>query len=198
MAAPARRLATLDDLLEAEREGVACEIVDGELVQKAMSDHEHGGVKFVISGYLADPFNRRGGGGRPGGWWLANEVDIAFDAENVLRPDVAGWRRDRVAVMPREWPTTVTPDWVCEVLSASTARRDLGTKRDTYHRARVGHYWVVDRNSRVLLVYRWTEVGYALVLTGGETDTVHAEPFGAVGIYVGRLFGLDEPDEAPG
>lgn len=193
-----RRVASIDDLLAAEREGLACEIVDRELVQKAMADEEHGGAQAEVVGSVVPAYNRRGGGGRPGGWRIRTEVEIAFDEHNVLRPDISGWRRDRVPQMPREWPVPVAPDWVCEVLSTSTARRDLGPKRDVYHRARVGHYWVVDRGNRLLLVYRWSEGGYQLVQSAGETDWLRGEPFEAVAIYVGRLFGLEEPEEAGG
>jgi Uma2 family endonuclease len=197
MGLPARRRATLDDLLRGEREGHAFEILGGELVEKAAPDQEHGGAASAINSHVFDRYNRRGGGGRhPGGWWIRTEVDILFSPDDVLRPDLSGWRRDRVPEMPAEWPVPVPPDWVCEILSARTAARDLGPKRDLYHRANVGHYWVVDRSHRLLLVYRRAPEAYQLVLTGSEAETIHAEPFADVGLFVGRLFGLDPPDEA--
>lgn len=182
----------------AEAEGRALEILDGELVEKAAPDQEHGGVAVELISHVAPRYNRRGGGSRPGGWWIRVEVEVRF-GDDVLRPDLSGWRRDRVPTMPEAWPVPVAPDWVCEVLSASTASRDLGPKRDRYHAAHVGHYWVVDRGNRVLLVYRWTAEGYLLARSAGVTETVHAEPFEAVGIFVGSLFGIDPPEdgEAP-
>ena len=194
MALPALRLATLDDLLRAEAEGRAAEIIDGELVEKAMADEEHGGAQLAIALTIGDAYQRRGGGGRPGGWWLRTEVDIAF-GDAVLRPDLSGWRRDRVPTMPRDWPVPVSPDWVCEILSASTAARDLGVKRDLYHAARVGHYWVVDRSHRLLLVYRWGPAGYQLVQSGSAPETMRAEPFEQVPFFVGRMFGIDPTEE---
>src|SRR5258707_110229 len=72
------------------------------------------------------PFNRRSGGppARPGGWRFATEVEIYFDGKNTFRPDVAGWRRERLAELPVEVPIRVRPDWICEVLS-SNRRNDL-------------------------------------------------------------------------
>jgi Uma2 family endonuclease len=195
MGLPARRRASLEDLLRAEAEDRAMEIIGGELVEKSMSDQVHGAGSVAIAEAFGPTYGRRAGGGRPGGWRLRVDVDILFSSEDILRPDLSGWRRDRVPEMPDGWPVPVTPDWVCEILSPSTAHRDLGVKRDLFHRARVGHYWVVDRANHILLVYRWGELGYHLVQTGGETETIHAEPFEAVGLFVGRLFGIDPPDE---
>src|SRR5437870_5345109 len=100
MGLPARRLATWDDMLAAEAEGLACEIVDGELVEKAAGDDRHGAAQIEIGGALVGAFSRRGGGGRPGGWWLRTEVDIFFEPEHIYRPDLSGWRRERVPEMP--------------------------------------------------------------------------------------------------
>lgn len=195
MALAARRAATLSDMLLALDNERACEIVAGELVEKAAPDEEHAGAQFVIAGSVNGSYHHRGGGrGGPGGWWLRSEVEIAFDHEFVLRPDLSGWRREKVPTMPKEWPVPVAPDWVCEILSPSTAARDLGVKRDVYHRAKVGHYWVVDRSHRLLLVYRWGAEAYQLVQTGSELETIHAEPFEAVAFFVGSMFGLDPPE----
>lgn len=196
MALPARRHATLEDLLRSIDEGRACEIIDGELVEKAAGDEGHGDAQAEVTARVRTGYNRRprrGGDDPPGGWWIRTEVDVALGAD-VFRPDVSGWRRDRTPVMPVEWPVPVPPDWVAEVLSASTAARDLGVKMRAYHRAGVGHYWVVDRQNRVLLVYRRSERAYELALSGGVGEVLRAEPFDEVEIDVGRLFGV-EPEE---
>lgn len=191
---PALRPATIDDLLRSIEEGRACEIVGGELVEKAAGDERHGAAQLELGARVHSRYNRRaGGGGPPVGWWIRSEVDIYF-GDDVYRPDLSGWRRDRVPKMPDEWPVPVPPDWVAEVLSASTAKRDLGVKFRGYHRAGVGHYWVVDRLNRVLLVYERTERSYELALTGFVGDRVRAVPFEEVEIDVGLLFGV-EPDE---
>lgn len=198
MAVPALRGATIADLLAAEDEGHACEIIDGELVEKAMSDEGHGDAQSEIVAVVRPWYNRRpGGSGPPGGWWIRTEVDIAFGAD-VLRPDISGWRRDRVPAMSKAFPVPDAPDWVCEVLSVSTAGRDLGVKKDIYHRAKVGHYWVIDRANKVLMVFRWSERAYELALTATPEQTVRAEPFPYVALFVGQLFGIERDDPEPG
>lgn len=195
MGDPARRLATWEDLWEAEAVGRSCEVVNGELVEKASPSWEHSDGQGAVSEAIRSPFHRRGGGGRPGGWWIGTEADIEFESHEVYRPDLAGWRRDRVPAMPRGFPIRVVPDWVCEILSPTTAERDLGPKLRCYHRHHVGHYWVVDLEHRVLLVYRWGERAYQLVTTVLPAETVPVEPFEAVPIFVGRFFGDEPPDE---
>jgi Uma2 family endonuclease len=99
------------------------ELVGGEIVQKANPGFEHGDAQGSLCELLKPPFQRGRGG--PGGWWIVTEVEVEFGAHDVYRPDVAGWRRERVPERPRGRPVRIRPDWICEVLSASTAARDL-------------------------------------------------------------------------
>ena len=114
-----KKAATLADFLAIPEEERFHEIIDGELVQKAQPTFRHGGAQAKLAAAL-DPFNRRQGEppDRPGGWWIATEVDVLFSGL-PLRPDVAGWRRERVAEPPDDALVRTIPDWVCEVLSSA-------------------------------------------------------------------------------
>jgi Uma2 family endonuclease len=169
------------------------ELIDGDLVQKALPDFEHGVAQFGLSDILRPEFHRRGGGRHPGGWWIVGEVDIQL-GENGFRPDLAGWRRDRVPVMPAGRPIAVRPDWICETLSRSNASNDTIRKMWHYHRAGIPHYWVVDPDTKSLAVYRDSAEGYINVLVSQAGETVRAEPFEAIEIRVGLLFGEDRDD----
>jgi Uma2 family endonuclease len=178
-------LATVADL-DGER---AVEIVRGAIVEKANPSFEHGESQVALSQVIG-VFRRRGGDG-PGGWWIAVEVDIELEAHEIYRPDLVGWRRDRVAERPHGWPVRIRPDWVCEILSPSTAARDLGPKMRTYHAHGVGHYWVVDREHETLTVHRHASEGYVVALVAGRDEVVRAEPFDAIEIPVALLFGAE-------
>ncbi|AUX40150.1 hypothetical protein SOCE26_015470 [Sorangium cellulosum] len=191
---PARKLATMDDLLAIPEAQRFHEIIDGELVPKAMPSPKHGGAQASLAGVVFRPYNRRPGGRWPGGWWFATEVEVRFEEHEVYRPDVVGWRRDRLPELPEETPICVRPDWVCEVLSPSNARSDLVKKLRTYQRCQVPHYWIVDPRNELLTVHRWMSDGYLNVLTAERGERVKAEPFDAVEWSVGVLFG-DDPDE---
>lgn len=165
------------------------EIIDGAVIEKAAPSAEHGTAQGALLATLWQRFYGSGGGGRPGGWWLMTEVEVELEANDVYRPDVVGWRKDRVPERPAGRPVRSRPDWVCEVLSATNADNDLVVKFRAYQRNRVPHYWLLDPESHTLIVYRWTEAGYLVVLTAKRDETIRAEPFDAIEVRVGTLFG---------
>ncbi len=183
--------ATAADLEGLER----FEVVGGTLHENAAPSAEHGDAQGALTTILRGPFHRRGGGeGHPGGWWILTEVAIELETHEVYVPDIAGWRRDRVPNRPKGRPVRVRPDWVCEILSPSTATHDQVTKQKSFHRCGVTHYWIVDPEREVLTVQRWEKDGYLVVTTAGRAETVRVEPFDAIELEVGQLFG-DDPDE---
>lgn len=186
--------ATLSDLLAIPDEVRRHELVEGNIVEKGAATGEHGAAQRKLSAHV-DPFDRRPGGRFPGGWWFATEVDVTFDPANTLRPDVVGWRRDRVPARPTGTPIHALLDWVCEILSTNK-RNDLIKKKRIYLRHKVPHYWILDPAEQTLAVYRWGEDGYVEVLFAERGEEVRAEPFEVIPLQVGVLFG-DEEDEAP-
>lgn len=176
-------LATFADL-EAWDKGY--EVVDGQLVRKASPSFEHGGAQASIVRAQAAFHGRRGLGG---GWWIHTEVDVELAPHQIYLPDVAGWRIDVVPERPRGRPVRIPPQWACEVLSASTADRDLGAKLRGYHQAGVGYYWLVDTERQELRVLRRHDHGYRLMLAAGPGELVRAEPFEILELDTGELFG---------
>ncbi|HEY5243191.1 MAG TPA: Uma2 family endonuclease [Polyangiaceae bacterium] len=192
MSARAQRLATAEDLLRLG-DDAHVEVIRGAIVEKAAPTGEHAGAQSYVTLLIKGPFQRRpGGSGGPGGWWILTEVDVEFATHEVYRPDIAGWRRERVPEHPRGRPLRVRPDWVCEVLSPSNASRDLVEKMSTFHQCELPHYWIVDPEHETLTVYRWTREGYVVAFVAGKAARrVRAEPFDAIEIDVGLLFGED-------
>lgn len=193
---PARtppRRATIEDFLAIPEEERFHELIAGEIVRKASPSGEHGATQATTSATLIPPFGRHPPSGGPGGWWFATEVELGFGDE-ICRPDVVGWRRDRAPVRPRGTVIEVLPQWTCEILSKDK-RNDLVRKKHIYHRHHVDHYWLLDPDQGTLAVYRWHPDGYLEVLSAERGQTDRAEPFDAIEISVGALFG-DEPDLA--
>lgn len=184
--------ATIADLLAIPEDRRRHEIVDGVLVEKEAASGRHGGAQGRLFRRLG-PYDRRPGGRWPGGWWFATEVEVLFEDTQVFRPDVAGWRRERMAELPADVPITVRPDWICEVLSKNK-RNDLIKKKRVYHRHQFSHYWIVDPVEETLAVYRWHADGFVEVLIADRDERVRAEPFDAIELPVGVLFG-DDDDE---
>jgi len=185
-------VATIADLLAIPEAHRRHELVDGVLLEKEAASGRHGGAQARLSRTLG-PYDRRPGGRWPGGWWFASEVEVQFEDTQVFRPDVAGWRRERLAELPAEVPVTIRPDWISEILSKNK-RNDLIKKKRVYHRHQVGHYWILDPVEETLAVYRWHSDGYVEILMADRTESVRAEPFDAIELRIGVLFG-DDADE---
>lgn len=179
--------ATLSDFLAIPEERRFHELMAGEIVEKASPSAEHGTTQLEVGSRLIGPFGREPPSGGPGGWWFMTEVEIRF-GEEVCRPDVVGWRRDVVVQRPRGKVIGQLPQWICEVLSEDK-RSDLVRKKHIYHRHEVSHYWILDPEQGTLAVYRWHADGYLEVLSDERGQVVRAEPFDAVELPVGGLFG---------
>jgi Uma2 family endonuclease len=195
---PAQKLATYDDLLRLP-DDVRAEIVDGVVVTTPPPAPEHSRTQRAIGRFIGGPFDDDDGRGGPGGWWIMTEVDVEFSLHRVLRPDVAGWRRER---FPEPWgnrPVPVVPDWTCEVLSASKPAHDRVLKRRLYAESGVPFYWIVDPAARTLEALRLDKETGAWIEVGAYDDESVARiaPFEAVELEVGRLFLPRTPDPRP-
>lgn len=194
MAKTARTPANLDDFLSIPDNERFHELRGGELIQKAEPTAEHGDAQAGVVATVRGPFQRRPGSGGPGGWWIATEVEVLLDTGEVVRPDVLGWRRETCPTRPTGTPVKDRPDWVCEVVSPRNANDDTVKKLRLYHRVAVPHYWIVDPRDATLTVFRWSVDGYVTVLRAERSEIVRAEPFEAVLLEVGTLFGDDPSD----
>jgi len=130
----------------------------------------------------------QGGRGGPGGWWILDEPELHL-GDHVLVPDLAGWRKERLPVMPETAWFEVVPDWICEVLSPATAQRDRGAKRRIYADFGVAYLWLLDPDQRTLEVFELREGQWLLLGTFAGDDPVAAAPFAAVTFSLTSLWG---------
>jgi Uma2 family endonuclease len=182
---PAKRSATYADVLAAPEHMVA-EIIDGELNLQPRPAKPHAAAATALGEELGPPFKRGKGG--PGGWIILDEPEVHL-GENVLVPDLAGWRRERMPVMTTEESYfTLAPDWVCEVLSPRTAVIDRVKKLPIYARAEVAHTWLVNPLERTLEVLRRQGSGWLIVDVFEGNAQVRAEPFDAIALDLAVLW----------
>ena len=134
---------------------------------------------------LGGPFDRGKGG--PGGWILFDEPELHLHGD-ILVPDLAGWRRERMPRLPQTAAFELPPDWICEVLSPGTASMDRADKMPIYARERVAHAWLIDPVLRTVEIYRLDGDTYRMVATFRDAATVRAEPFDAIELELSALW----------
>jgi Uma2 family endonuclease len=184
MSEPARRRATYEDVLNAPEHQVA-ELIDGQLHLQPRPAPRHARSAGAISDQLGGPFDRGVGG--PGGWIILIEPELHL-GDNVLVPDVAGWRRSTLPELPDEAYFTVAPDWVAEVASPRTQRTDRTLKLPLYRDHKVSYLWLADPLSQLLEVFRLQADGYLLVAALGAEQQARIEPFDAIEFDISALW----------
>ena len=134
-------------------------------------------------------------------WRLGQSFDLGGDkswrilrmpeihlGEDVIVPDICGWLRSRMPVIPdTDWFETA-PDWACEVLTPSTRLLDQVIKREVYARHGVAHLWHLDPEARVLEVFELTEGKWLVWQTFTGDDEVAAPPFAAMPFTLSDLW----------
>jgi Uma2 family endonuclease len=179
--------------LEAVPSNKVAELIRGTLyvMPRPASPHARASSRLGIK--LGGPFDLGERG--PGGWVILDEPELHFPdptapgEKDALVPDLAGWRRERMPVMPKVAAFTLAPDWICEVLSPSTAEIDREVKMPVYARERVRHAWLIDPIEQVLEVYTLDERGrWSEPVIFRDVELVRALPFDAVELDLSALW----------
>jgi len=180
----AKRRATYEDLFDLP-DNVVGEIIEGELYASPRPASPHAFATSAISQDLG-PLSRLPRGARgPGGWWILYEPEFHFRAD-ILVPDLAGWRQERLPRVPDVAYFELAPDWACEVVSPLTGRLDRVRKMPIYAREEVQFLWLVDPSTRTLEVYRLIDSRWVVLHTLGGDDVAMIEPFEEIELEVGR------------
>ena len=177
-------------------ENVTGEIINGELHAFPRPAGPHASATSSLGMDIGTAYHRGRGG--PGGWWILDEPEIHFirDTE-VLVPDLAGWRRERMPGLPQDHRFEVVPDWVCEVLSPSTYRKDRVIKMKTYAQYGVAYLWLIDPLARILEAYALDDAHWTVAGLYQGQDEVSVAPFAAIVIALGDLWEGNEPSVSP-
>ena len=199
MAEPSdKRRATYQDILDAPEHMVA-EIIGGDLRLSPRPGGPATAVASKLAGELIPPFNNGRGG--PGGWIIAFEPELHLGDEIVV-PDLAGWKVEHLPKVPEGAFFTVTPDWVCEVVSPTSETCDRLEKLPLYAVRGIGHAWVLHPRRRSLEAFRLHDGKWLAVAIHRTNDCARIEPFEAIEIDLAVLWAdvplPTEASEQPG
>jgi Uma2 family endonuclease len=183
----AQKRATYADL-EAVPPHLVAEILDGGLFTHPRPVPRHALISPALLDELVGPFQKGRGG--PGGWVFMNEPELHFD-EQVLVPDLAAWRRERLPELPETAWIETAPDWVCEILSPSTEKADRCQKRRIYGESGIAHLWLVDPRTRMLETFELVGTRWQVGPTFSDAAEVCAPPFTNHRFSLGVLWPFD-------
>ncbi len=181
---PTSRRATYQDVLDAPSNKVA-EIVNGKLYLSPRPAIPHAIAGSSLGGLINQRFQFGSGG--PSGWWILNKPELHL-GDDIVVPDIAGWRRERLPVPPNDAYFTLAPDWVCEVLSPATKKLDLSGKKKIYAREGVAYHWFVDPTARSSAAYELVRTKWVLIEELYDDATVSLPPFEAVSFSLSDLW----------
>lgn len=166
-------------------ENLVGEIINGMIYTQARPAPKHARASSTLGTEIGSPFDRGRNG--PGGWWILDEPELHL-GKHVFVPDLAGWRREHMPKLPEAAWFELAPDWVAEVLSPATARKDRVLKMPLYAELGIKYCWLIDPDMRTLEAYvneggRWVVLG-----AWGDDDVAEIAPFEAVPFELAALW----------
>jgi Uma2 family endonuclease len=186
-----KRRATYAEL-EAVPPHLVAEIIGGELVTHPRPAPRQASTAAALTDELVGPFQKGRGG--PGGWVFMIEPELHLGDEIVV-PDFAGWRRERLPALPETAWIETAPDWVCEILSPPTAKHDRTSKRIICARFAVQHLWHVDPVPRLLEAFGLRGGQWRIAGTFSDQQAVSAPPFTDISFSLGLLWPFEVPSQ---
>ncbi len=177
------RLWTWEDIVHLPEQEMP-EIIDGKPYYRAAPRMRHSVAAWEVSAALL-------GMGPPlrAGWWILADLDVRLGPNRVVRPDLCGYRKERLPEPVDDWPLPLSPDWVCEILSPTNFRYDRSTKGKVYAEAGIPWYWLVDAKERTLEVWELAGGRWSVLGCFGDDEKLALPPFDGLEFEVGQLFG---------
>lgn len=182
---PKKQSATYEDLL-CLPDNVIGEILAGELHTQPSPSPHHSLASTLLTTVIADSYDRSSIQG-PCGWWILSKPECHLCSDIVV-PDIAGWRQSTLPELPETAWIDIRSDWVCEVLSPSTAQNDRVLKRLIYAREGVGHYWIVNPIERILEAFAFQHGSWVLIAALQDDNPAAIAPFEQLLFDLGRLW----------
>ena len=177
MGEAALRYAVYEDLFDLPG-NIVGEILNGVLKTHPRPAPRHALASSSLGSEIFSPYGHGRGG--IGGWWILDEPELHLDCD-IMVPDLAGWRRERMPKLPETAWFECVPDWICEVISPSTGRTDRAVKMPLYAHYGVQYIWLVDPDQQTLEAYQLQSKksgnNWMLLETLQEAQSVSLPPF---------------------
>ncbi|WP_080840706.1 Uma2 family endonuclease [Cohnella massiliensis] len=157
------------------------EIIDGVAYEMKPSP------KLSHQALLQNLFTQLNATCQPDGIIVFAPMDVHFDENNVVQPDLIFIRYDNSGIIVNE-RIVGAPDLLAEILSPGTASRDRIVKKALYERFGVKEYWVADPVHAIVDRFVLNDGKLVLAETYGEGDTITSDLLPCVSIGMDELF----------
>ncbi|MBF0224823.1 MAG: Uma2 family endonuclease [Desulfobacterales bacterium] len=179
-----KKNATYEDLYTIPKNMIG-EIINGQLYAMPRPSPRHSNVSSIIGWQIIGPF--RFGLGGPGGWIILDEPEIQL-GQDIFVPDLAAWKKERLPRPPTTNYIAIPPDWICEVLSPSTAIHDRTKKMPIYAQSGVAYLWLIHPIDKTVEIFGLDAGKWVFISAHGDKDKVRAEPFKEIEIDIATFW----------
>jgi Uma2 family endonuclease len=115
---------------------------------------------------------------------------------NDYEPDIVFWEKAISSQFTKGQTHYPTPNWVVEILSDSTTKRDRGIKFEDYAANGIQEYWIIDPNSQMVEQYLLEGEAYVLHKKLGMGDRIESKVIQGFAIPVAAIFDKQANQEA--
>jgi Uma2 family endonuclease len=188
--APAKQIMTAAEYFAAypEETNLPQELLEGEVFIMPAPFDDHQRISTYLNGFLFPVIVLA-----ELGELRASPTDVQFDAYNVVQPDILFIAKDSLRCVliegGKRWQGA--PDLCIEILSPSTAKRDMEAKFALYERQGVREYWVVDAANRYVSVYSWIDGRFVRQGVYGPDDSLNSPLLPGLSLPLKQVFGKD-------
>lgn len=183
----AKKLKTIEDLENAWIDDERLELINGEIVKRTMTRGKHSKVQTGIPVEI-ELYNKKNNNNS--GWWILSEVSVRYNEYQCPEHDIAGWRKERLPEIPDE-VISVTPDWVCEIVSPGHEKKDTVHILNILLNNSVPYYWIISPEQKTLIAYKLIDDKYTVIesIEAKSGDKIKIEPFEEVEFDLDYVFG---------
>lgn len=150
-------------------DNVRYEIIQGDLLMIPAPNLAHQRISrelgFALCQYLKD---------KELGEIFYAPIDVVFDSENILQPDIVVVLRDNEEIL-KEKAIVGAPDVVIEIISPTSITRDRNEKHKLYEKFGVPEYWLVDPGNKSIEVYTLEGNEFQLFSFAAETGSIKSK-----------------------
>ena len=154
----ARRIAFYNDITEQEK----VEFINGEIIVHSPVMKRHNSASLLLA-QLMNVYNIKHQLG-----FVGIEKIMITLTRNDYEPDICFFKKEKSEDFVENQTLFPAPDFIIEILSEGTKKRDRGVKFQDYQSHKIEEYWIIDPDHQTVEQYHLEDGEYELLLKSSE------------------------------